>query len=168
MPELSVERLKEVVIYDRDLGVFRWLHTSGKAKTGSIAGSVQKTGYLQIGIDNKSYLAHRLAWLYEYGHWPKDTIDHHDKNPLNNRLNNLREATYSQNNFNKVSSRMEALPRWVYRHGKKFKAQVRFKNITRNLGQFDTPEAAYEMALQYALAVQGDFCHVNQKDSIDV
>jgi hypothetical protein len=96
---LTVERLKEILHYDPLTGLFTWLVTVNyNAKAGSIAGTLNKSGYILIMIDRKSYRAHRLAFLYMTGEWPKNLVDH--KPPgvkSDNRWENLREATYSQN-----------------------------------------------------------------------
>jgi hypothetical protein len=103
---LTQELLKEHLHYDTISGVFTWkLATSGRNLPGSIAGVVSSdTGYRLIGLFNKRYRAHHLAYLYVYGYLPK-TIDHINGIRSDNRLINLRECTTSQNMQNaKVSS----------------------------------------------------------------
>lgn len=68
---------------------------------GEIAGSINRDGYVLIRVYRKLYLAHRLAWLYMTGKEPKNLVDHIDRNPGNNKWDNLREATYSQNEMNR-------------------------------------------------------------------
>ena len=99
---LTLDRLKEVLSYDRQTGIFAWRVQLGwKGKVGQQAGTRHNRGYIHIMIDQKLYLAHRLAWFYETGEWPADKIDHRDCNRSNNRFANLREATGSQNNQNR-------------------------------------------------------------------
>ena len=71
------------------------------AKKGQRFGGLRKDGYIVGKIKGKSRSEHRLIWLYHYGVWPKDRIDHRDQVKTNNRIENLREATASQNQFNK-------------------------------------------------------------------
>lgn len=69
-----------------------------------VAGCVDKHhGYRFVRVLGHLYRAHRLIWLYVYGHWPKNDIDHINGDRSDNRLVNLREATRSENHWNKAS-----------------------------------------------------------------
>ena len=73
---LDAHRLREILHYDQQTGVFRWkVMLAHRRKPGDVAGSLTH-GYIEIGIDNRSYRAHRLAWLYVTGEWPSSFIDH--------------------------------------------------------------------------------------------
>jgi len=103
-------------------------------------------GYLQIYIDRRPYLAHRLAWLYVHGEWPgSGYIDHVNGNKLDNRLNNLREATNGQNMQNQVRPHKNNRSGYlgVSRSRDRYVAQIRKNNKTYHLGVFDTPEDAH-------------------------
>ncbi len=98
---ISRDLLKDILYYNKDSGVFTWKKSkSCKIKKGDISGSVKKHGYIEIGINKKTYLAHRLAWLYEYGNFPKN-IDHINQIKTDNRISNLRQVTQTENNKNK-------------------------------------------------------------------
>jgi len=104
---LSHERLRELLDYDPETGEFFWTGNGRKGKGGRRrrvrAGCYNRTTrcpYVLLGIDGNVYLAHRVAWFYMTGVWPKDQIDHKDNNGLNNRWDNLHEATASQNRYN--------------------------------------------------------------------
>jgi hypothetical protein len=98
---LLYQRLLDVLNYNPETGVFIWkIQLSGKGKIGSVAGCVTPSGYRQIRIDCTTFLAHRLAWFYVYGAWPK-RLDHEDGNRDNNCIKNLRLATVSENAANK-------------------------------------------------------------------
>jgi len=100
---LTQERLKELAHYDPETGAFTALtnRCNNRYKAGTPLGGI--TGYpnrYYVGkIDGKAYGLHRLAWLYVHGILP-DVIDHKDRNPLNNRIANLRVADTPQNAFN--------------------------------------------------------------------
>ncbi|PYE89607.1 HNH endonuclease [Phyllobacterium leguminum] len=68
---------------------------------GKKAGSVNGSGYRHIQLDRRHYLEHRLAWLYYYGEFPANEIDHINGDKADNRLANLRHVTAVQNNQNK-------------------------------------------------------------------
>jgi len=106
---LTPARLREVLHYDSKYGEFWWLVRCGnyKALDRAAAGS-NLTGeqrYVYVRIDGYSYAAHRLAWLYYYGEWPKVALDHINGNRRDNRIENLREATSAQNNWNRSTPR---------------------------------------------------------------
>ena len=73
---LTQERLKELLHYDPETGVFTWLESAGKKMNGRIAGTHASKNYISIGVSHKRYLAHRLAWLYVYGKFPDGILDH--------------------------------------------------------------------------------------------
>lgn len=93
------ELLKYHFTYDPQTGILRWkVPTCKRTRVGDVAGSHRE--YITIKLFGKEYPAHRLAWLYTYGHLPK-LIDHKNRNKYDNRLSNLRIATHSENAYNK-------------------------------------------------------------------
>lgn len=96
---LTAERLREILSYDKETGIFKWrVCLSNRAQVGAVAGNPSKRdGYIKIGVDGKIYMGHRLVWLYVTGEWPRNLIDHINCNGSDNRFANLREATHSQN-----------------------------------------------------------------------
>ena len=98
--DLTACRLREIVNYDRESGVFVY-RASGRGRVlGRRAGHAHCKGYREITVDGAFYLEHRLAWLYMTGVWPMDQIDHKDGDRSNNRWLNLRQATQSRNSQN--------------------------------------------------------------------
>src|SRR5690348_14306740 len=99
---IELSELRAMLNYDPETGLFTWRHT-GKGRKATVGSNSH--GYVSIRLTvrgkKKGYLAHRLAWFYTYGEWPKNLIDHIDMNPANNAISNLREATHSTNKANR-------------------------------------------------------------------
>ena len=96
---MNAELLRKILTYNEVTGIFTWnVKTSRRIRVGDTAG--YRGEYVFIRIHDELYRAHRLAWLYINGEWPSEDVDHIDKNPYNNAISNLREATDSQNLFN--------------------------------------------------------------------
>lgn len=98
--KLTQARLKELLDYNPNTGIFKWLIDIGTAKTGDIAGCIRPDGYLQIQIHGIPYLSHRLAWLYVYGYFPENEVDHKDRIKWHNWISNLREVSRQCNTRN--------------------------------------------------------------------
>lgn len=151
MKPLTRERLKELLRYNQETGVFTWIKSnSPRALVGSVAGNLNR-GYIWIRLDKKLYTAHSLAFLYELGYLPSEDIDHINGDRSFNAWNNLREATRSENMEN------QRLPRTNNKSGflgvsfekqtGKYKAQIKTDGKTINLGRYDTPEIAHQIYL---------------------
>lgn len=158
---ITLERLKELLEYNPDTGVFRWRIKRGKMQPGQIAGTVAMRGHVTLHLDYRYYGAHRLAWLYMTGKMPKHQIDHKDYNPGNNAFSNLREATNSQNHMNKTSKNSSGFKgvRLDKRRGK-WMSNIKLDGKSRFLGYFDTPEMAYEAYVIAAKSLFGEFARV--------
>ena len=149
---ITSERLKELVIYEPTTGIFTWrISRGGCVKQGATAGSLTN-GYVSIAIDAKRYKAHRLAWLYVFGVWPKDEIDHIDTNKSNNRIANLREATHSENMQNQRSSPKTSatglMGAHFYKRTKKWQASITVGGNLKHLGYFNTANEAHDAYLK--------------------
>lgn len=99
---LNAERLRQLLDYDPETGHLTWRETRGPKAKGSRAGSHCNKGYLVAGIEGRVYKAHRLAWLWMTGEWPKAQVDHRNTVKDDNRWDNLREATNLQNCNNRI------------------------------------------------------------------
>jgi len=90
---MNAAELKRYFSYDGQNLINRcYRHGLFKSKIGEIAGHVDVKGYRIIKFQGKKYKAHRLIWLFIYGKWPDDEIDHINRDRLDNRIENLREA----------------------------------------------------------------------------
>lgn len=97
-----LERVNELLEYNKDTGVFTWVAKTSnlsRVEIGAEAGCKDKQGYRVIRFDKKNYKAHRLAWLVIYGYMPK-IIDHINQVKDDNRIENLREVTTKENTKN--------------------------------------------------------------------
>jgi hypothetical protein len=110
MQDLS--KLQEKILKDfeyRD-GHLYWKERCQGRKLHNRVGSLDRDGYLHMGYTDdqgrrKTFFLHRLIFLMHHGYLPK-ILDHIDGNKSNNKIENLREATHSQNLFNsKISKR---------------------------------------------------------------
>lgn len=147
---ISQERLKQVLWYDQESGVFRWrCSLNNKTKAWQIAGVKLPKGYIHIGIDKKMYLAHRLAWLYVHGQMPLHEIDHLNQTTSDNRICNLRLATRKQNSENRnvfLNNKTGCRGVSFHKASNKYRAQVRHSGKTIHLGLFKTIEEASQVA----------------------
>lgn len=157
---LTINRLRELFLYDPSVGSFVRRISRGNQKSLSIAGSIDSSGYLQLMIDGRLYLAHRLAYFWVNGTWPPDQLDHVNKNRLDNRIANLRAATRGQNVANSEGRSASGF-KGVYAHGRRWKAKIQ----QRHIGTYDTPGEAYAAWCRAAQEVHGEFaCIAHKKD----
>lgn len=161
------DNFRRILSYDPYSGEFVWNAEARKAdggrgmkRGGMKAGCVAGTGYLVIHILGRQYKAHRVAWLMHYGAWPQGLIDHKNRNRLDNRIENLRDATYEINAENRskpIASRnplpgVKAHPRSGH-----FSAKVVTRGRCTYLGTFHTAEAAHEAYLAAKRALHVGF-----------
>ena len=143
---LTQERLKELLSYDPETGVFVWVGPrSNRIKTGAKAGTFHQPGYFRIQIDKKIFLSHRLAWLYMTGAFPPNDIDHINRNKADNRFANLRAVTRSENMHNQGINRVNTSGYKGVSYDqqrKKWRATIELNNVSKHLGIFLTPETA--------------------------
>ena len=105
---ITHDELKRRLHYEPKTGLFTRLINKGPGKKGAIAGhQTHPKGYVQISVASRQYYAHRLAWFYVTGNWPK-LIDHINGITSDNRFSNLRECSMSENmqNLKSVGSRI--------------------------------------------------------------
>jgi len=147
MNSINSTRLREILNYDSETGIFTWKKSFHAPKIGTVAGTTIKRGYITIGIDKKIYRAHRLAWVYIYDVWPNLGIDHINGIKTDNRICNLREATTSENMQNQYKSSGKGLLGTTFDQGKwNSKIVVNGKYI--HLGRFLTAEEAHQIYLE--------------------
>lgn len=141
---ITQEYLKSILHYDPKTGIWTDLGVRKRGVKGKVLNTVNNDNYITISILNKTYLSSRLAWLYMTGGFPKDEIDHTDTNTLNDKWENLREATRIENCRNiKVRSHNKLGIKGVSQIKNKYKAVINIGNgKDKYLGYFDTIEEA--------------------------
>lgn len=140
------EYVKSILDYDPETGLFTWkARVAACIHIGDPAGHKRSDGYIVIKIKHKAMKAHRLAWLYIYGEYPKHDTDHINGIKDDNRIANLRDISHRQNGCNRQKNRNGGLPgvglcrnsqtRWY--------ARAQINGYNKHLGLFCTREEAY-------------------------
>ena len=160
---ITPERLREVLDYDPETGVFTWrVRLNPRSKMDrpvGMKGGYQKK-YLLASVDGRKYLLHRLAWLYMTGTWPAGECDHRDLNPANNKWENLRESTRGENGCNRGTQKNNTSGQkgvsW-HKHTGKWRASIKVDGRSIHLGVFQTFDAAANAYRVACSASHGEF-----------
>lgn len=156
---LTQEELKSQIHYNPETGIF--IRKVIKARRKDIQGKtghLNSDGYLEMSINCKKHKAHRLAWLYMTGEWPKNHIDHINGNRADNRFSNLREATWKQNNQNRKKCNGN-LPMGVRVCKGKYQASIMIDKKSLHLGTFDSAKIAHEVYIKAKRELH-EFCTI--------
>jgi|RhiMethySRZTD1v2_1073278.scaffolds.fasta_scaffold433653_2 AP2 domain. len=167
----SATYLRESFTYNRRTGVLRWkrrrrefFKTDRDWKAwntlyfGQIAGVLLSRGYCGVRLFGVRYQSHRVIWKLVTGKEPAETIDHIDGNPSNNRWNNLRAATFTEQQYNSpVQKNNRSGHRGVNRVHGKWRAEIWINGKSFHLGLFDTIDAAVSVRENAARKLHGKF-----------
>jgi hypothetical protein len=143
--ELLPCELHQLFDYNADTGVLYW--KSRQRVTGRSVGAKDSKGRLRTEINGKSYAVHHVIFALHYNRWPIYQLDHINQIKDDNRICNLREATNTQNSYNRKSK--NKLAKGVSLHKGKYIARIRANGVTKHLGSYDNLAAAaksYEIA----------------------
>ena len=160
---IDQDELKRQLYYDPETGIFTQAalgRRNNRSYIGKEIGSLNNSGYLAVRINYKSYLLHRLAWLYMYGEWPEYQIDHINLNRTDNRFANLRKASNAENNRNtNLRSTNKSGVKGVYwnKSNSKWRARVQFNGKFTHLGYHSTIESASAAYNAFAQKHYGEF-----------
>ena len=148
---LSQDAIRELFEY-RDGALYNRFTRGPRAVKGKVAGSINpSTGYWRISLNKKNYQLSRIIWTYHNGDIPQGmVIDHINRNPQDNRIENLRLSTYTQNEWNKQRRGCS------FEKGK-WRARIKDHGKNIHLGLFDTKTEAVAAYKEYAALLHGEY-----------
>ena len=149
--------LNDLFLYNN--GNLYWKKTRGRAIQGAVAGYKHSSGYIIVETHGKLHKAHRLIWLMHYGSTP-EFLDHINGNRADNRIENLRPATKTENNQNmKMLSSNTSGVKGVHwqKNANKWRVQIRHNNKRKHIGYFDDIELAALVASEARVKYHGIF-----------
>jgi hypothetical protein len=158
---MNKEILHTLFEYQPDGRLLRKVTTNGRAKAGTYSGSVNKAGYLRTVVFGRMYYNHHLVWYMHYEVWPK-ALDHINGEKQDNRIENLRECTASQNSFNQrvKKTNTTGVKGVGWRPDKKkFRARIIVDGKELCLGHFKTLEEAEGVVREARTTYHGEYAN---------
>lgn len=154
--EITQEYVKSILHYNPETGIFTWIKARPKINVGDIAGFLNGQGYWCVKINARRYPAHRLAIFYMTGQWPPNHTDHIDMKRANNKWENIRPATRTENfgNQTKYSNNKSGIKGVCWdKDAQKWLAQIQINNKKIKLGRYtnidDAAKAYADAAAKY-------------------
>ncbi len=148
-------------------GDLYWKVSRGRVKAGSLAGTLTTTEwghtYRLVRVNKVSYLAHRIIWELHHGEIEEGmVIDHINGDTLDNRLENLRVCTNTQNAQNihagrGIYSKLKGVS--FHKKQKKWVAQININGKANWIGSFESQESAHQAYLNEANKHFGEFAN---------
>lgn len=152
--DITQDELKEFITYDKKTGLIKYKNPlrKGQKKPDHVSdGYLDPSGYIMLFIKDKSYRAHRLAWLYVTGNFPKEEIDHINGIRNDNRYVNLREVTRQQNKFNNKRKGY-----YYDRSKSRYRASIQLNNKMIHLGYFKEKSDARDAYVKAKIKHHGE------------
>lgn len=160
MEELTVEQINKYFTYEEETGKLIWKVNKGKrGRIGNIAGCTNAQGYRRIRLDGKCYREHRLVFLLHHGYLP-EMLDHINNDRSDNRIENLRAVTASQNAHNRsINSKTTSGVKGVTwdKVNKCWIARITTNRKRKHIGNFNTLKAAEEAIAIAREALHGEY-----------
>jgi hypothetical protein len=155
--------LKTFIHYDPDTGAFTWiLRFKRNFVDGKPLGFKNPKGYLLINFFGTIYRAHRLAFFYMTGEWPKSQVDHENNIKHDNRWLNLRRADNQLNhyNLNKPKNNTSGAKGVKKLKTGKYEARIKFNQKEIHIGTFDSLEKASDAYFNKAKEIAREFANI--------
>jgi hypothetical protein len=152
--DVTADDVRRALSYDPETGVFVRKETgrSSGYGVGAVVGTKDENGYLKVWHAGRLWRAHRLAWLYMTGEWPRHEVDHINGNRADNRMQNLRCVDHETNMENQRTARQDNKSKFLgvtwHKQPGKWRARITLRGKQTHLGHFPTPEAAHERYLE--------------------
>lgn len=121
------------------------------------------SGYLFTNVRGKTTYIHRLVWLWHHG-WLPEVVDHIDRDKGNNRIENLRAATHTENKYNtdRKSHNTTGAKGVVFHKNcprKPYQAKIVRNGRTHSLGYYPTVALAAAAYAKGAEEIAGEFAN---------
>ncbi|MGP2470895.1 HNH endonuclease [Yersinia sp. 2540 StPb PI] len=156
---ISIEELNELLSYNHESGLFSHKTNTTRKRKGEVAG-FNNNGYIRITVNRQVIAAHRLAWFIVNNEDPQELIDHKNGIKTDNRISNLRLATYSQNSMNSKISSLNSTGfkgvRWCERK-KRWITRVKINGKKTQLGSFTNINDASNAYCEFAKKHHGEY-----------
>lgn len=157
---IPVTELREYFSYDSVSGILTWIKRTGVAVPGLRAGSLDADGYRYVNFKRRSLAEHRICWALYFGAWPAGLLDHKNTHKDENWIENLREATVTDNNRNRPkqsnnTSGFKGVS--LCKASGKFHAKITANKETFSLGYFATAVEASVVYINAAKELHGQF-----------
>jgi hypothetical protein len=144
-------------------GALYWKNSQRPSLNGKKAGYDNGNGYFKVNINGKQYFNHRIIYLMQHGYIPK-LIDHIDGNPTNNKIENLRIASSSENAMNSLRKQKNASGCknvFYNKNRNKYYVYIKIDNKVNYFGTYDDIELAELVAIEARNKFQGIFAKHN-------
>jgi len=167
---ITQEEVKKLFNY-KDGKLFWKVSPANHIKIGNEAGHLTDEGYNVIVISGKRYYTHRLIFLYYYGYLP-EYLDHINNIRDDNRINNLREASRNQNQWNKKKQKNKSSSKYkgvhYFKGRKRWRARIQVNGKSKHLGYYFTEEEAALSYNEAAIKYFGKYAELNEMLSEEV
>ncbi len=159
--DLTADEVRSLFDFNPATGELQWRVRRQGVRSSRSRNSLNSHGYREVTIRGRSYLVHRIGWLHHFGKWPVSQLDHVNGVRTDNRIKNLREATPSQNQWNRRkpknnTSGFKGVS--LYKKGRRrWRAIIKVGEKSVYLGVYKTAQEAHAAYVAAARVYFGEF-----------